>query len=83
MIFIEIAELKNKLNLICIEVIESPKTNKLFATSTDNSGKELVFKVEQAIDFKLPCKYMYESPETIMEGCFINVKPTSPPKHSW
>jgi len=83
MIFIEIAELKSRLNSQSINLIESPKTQKLFAVAMKNGTEEVALKVEQSIDTNLPVKFMYESAETFMEGCIVNVKPSNPPRHTW
>lgn len=83
MIFIELSELKSKLDLIGIELIRSPKTQKLFASSTNGKGLPVVLKVEQSIDVHKPTKFMYSTEDTILEGCIVNVTPTQPPLHSW
>lgn len=83
MLFIEVSELKAKLDLSVIDLIRSPKSGKLFGAGITNSGIPVNLKVEQAIDTKLPTKYMYESVDSIMEGCIVNVTPTTPPLHSW
>lgn len=83
MLFIELSELKSKLDLISLELIKSPKTGKLFASSTNGKGLPVVLKVEQSIDTSKPTKFMYSSADTLLEGCIVNVTPTQPPLHSW
>ena len=83
MLFIEISELKSKLDLPKLDLVRSPKTQKLFASGITNAGIPVVLKAEQALDLTAPVKFMYESTDAIMEGCIVNVTPTAPPVHSW
>lgn len=83
MIFIEMNDLKAKLDLSVLDLIKSPKTGKLFGAGVTGSGIPVNLKVEQAIDVTLPTKFMYESADSILEGCIVNVTPTQPALHSW
>jgi len=81
-IFITIEELKTKLNINHLDVVENPKTSKLFAVGINSKSEEIILRIEQEIDFDLPVKYILEDAETALtEGCIINVKPTKPPVH--
>ncbi len=68
MIFITIPELKTKLGVDKIEIVKSPKTDKLFAHCSAGN-----YKVEQAIDLKQPLRFMYETEDAFNEGCIISV----------
>lgn len=67
--FMEIHEFKQHIKADKIEIVRNPHTNKLFANALGMN-----YKVEQAIDFKQPLRFMYETMELIPEGCIVNVK---------
>ncbi len=69
MLFLTIPEFKTKIGASKIEIVKSPKTNKLFAHTSDGTN----YKVEQAIDLKQPLRFMYETEDTFSEGCIISV----------
>lgn len=75
MLFITVEELKTKLGATAINIVKSPKTNKLFGNTSN--GKNL--KVEQTLDSTKEVRFMYESDDTFDSGCIVNVKPSNPP----
>ena len=77
MLFLSISEFKTRTGAKVINIVTSPKTNKLFA-QTDTTPVAN-YKVEQAIDLALPVNFMYETEEKFSEGCISNVKETNPP----
>ncbi len=79
--FLEVSDLKKRLDVAHLDVVENPKTGKLFAVGLDSNNKEIILRIEQAIDFTLPVKYLVEDISTLTEGCIINVKPSNPPVH--
>jgi hypothetical protein len=52
-------------------------TGKMFAYCDTQDG-QIKIKVQQALDPKLPVRYMYSPEELFSEGCIINVKESEP-----
>ena len=75
--FMSIPELKVALGVSSIDIRRSTTTDKLYGVSDKG-----VLKVEQAIDFSLPIKFIYDSPEELLDGCIINVVPKAPALHT-
>lgn len=69
--FLTIAQFKEELGLSpesTIEVLDNPKTGKVFMSAGGNS-----FRVEQAIDNSKEMKVLIPEDETIENACLINV----------
>ena len=67
---ISIAEFKKIEDTEIIDIVKSPKTDKLFAAC--GNGKR--FKVEAAIDLSKPVNFMHDTDGAWDEGCFVNTR---------
>ena len=72
MLFCTLDQFRSKIalpaNTPAISIVRNPNTDKLFADTAKGN-----YKVEQAIDTKLPIRFMYESEDKLSEGCIVNV----------
>lgn len=65
--FIKVDEFKSRINVREFDIVKSPKTGKLFAsTSTKN------YRVQGDIDLHKPVRYMFAD-DDFDNGCIVNV----------
>lgn len=73
MLFISLSQFRTMVGLTPtapISIVKNPNTAKLFANTEVGN-----YKVQQNLDITLPIRFMYESEETLSEGCIANVNP--------
>ena len=71
--FITVENLKARLNVKSLSLVDNEETGKCFI----DAGNSRSLKVQQDIDVTKPMKFMYGSEDTFDEGCLTNVKPST------
>ena len=67
--FITVAEFKSTVNTLSIKVLKSPKTNKLFMVTDDNT----CYRVQGDIDQSQEMKILIEN-DDVSNACLVNIK---------